>query len=172
MKELLITLCEYNIWANQRIILFLKTIPGEFIDAPVMSSFSTIRKTIYHIWDAQVIWLSRLQGISLNKWPSEEYGDNFAGYDLYFIQQSEDFLKFVETRSEGYFESTCFYKSMNGKDNQTKNGLIIAHCMNHSTYHRGQIITMLRTLGITDLIETDLIEYTRELQNKSADYKL
>ena len=94
MKQLLISLCDYNVWANKRISSFLQTLPPEFIDSATLSSYSTIRKTIYHIWDAQVIWLSRLQGISLNTWPSGDYGDNFAGYDLYFIQQSEDFLKF------------------------------------------------------------------------------
>ena len=166
MKQLLITLCDYNVWANKSIMAFLQTLPPEFVDATTLSSFPTIVKTIYHIWDAQVIWLNRLQGISLNTWPSEEYGDNFAGYDLYFIQQSEDILKFVETRSESYFDTTCFYKTMNGKENKTLNGHIILHCMNHSTYHRGQIITMLRNLGITNLVQTDIIIYLREQQQK------
>ena len=34
--------------------------------------------------------------------------------------------------------------------------------MNHGTYHRGQLITMLRQTGVTNLPATDLIVYYRE----------
>lgn len=165
MKSLLTSLCDYNVWANKRVVELIQSSPEDIIDKQMESSFPTIRKTIYHIWDAQVIWLNRLQGISLNTWPSKEYDDAFAGYDLYFIQQSIDFQRFIQSRSETYFTTTCFYKTLNGNDNQTKHWQIILHCMNHSTYHRGQIITMLRGIGFTNLISTDYIAYTRELEN-------
>ncbi len=165
MKALLTSLSEYNVWANKRIVEMIQSSTEDIIDKPLASSFPSIRKTIYHIWDAQVIWLNRLQGISLNTWPSKEYDDAFAGYDLYFIQQSIDFQRFIQTRSDTYFETTCFYKTLKGDDNQTKHWQIILHCMNHSTYHRGQIITMLRSFGLTDLMSTDYIAYTREIEN-------
>ena len=165
MKTLLTSLCDYNVWANKRVVEIIRSFPEDISDKFIESSFPSIRKTIYHIWDAQVVWLNRLQGISLNTWPSKEYGDGFAGYDLYFIQQSIDFHRFIQTRSETYFETTCFYKTLNGSDNQTKHWQIILHCMNHSTYHRGQIITMLRSIGLTNLISTDYIAYTREIEN-------
>ena len=165
MKALLTSLSEYNVWANKRIVEMIQSSTEDIIDKPLASSFPSIRKTIYHIWDAQVIWLNRLQGISLNTWPSKEYDDAFAGYDLYFIQQSIDFQRFIQTRSDTYFETTCFYKTLKGDDNQTKHWQIILHCMNHSTYYRGQIITMLRSFGLTDLMSTDYIAYTREIEN-------
>lgn len=165
MKALLTSLSDYNVWANKRVVEMIQSSTEDIIDKPLASSFPSIRKTIYHIWDAQVIWLNRLQGISLNMWPSKEYDDAFAGYDLYFIQQSIDFQRFIQTRSDTYFETTCFYKTLKGDDNQTKHWQIILHCMNHSTYHRGQIITMLRSFGLTDLMSTDYIAYTREIEN-------
>lgn len=170
MKTLLTSLSDYNLWANKRIIELIQTSSEDIIDTTIESSFPSVRKTIYHIWDTQVIWLNRLQGISLNTWPSKEYDDAFAGYDLYFIQQSIDFQRFIQTRSDGYFESTCFYKTLNGKDEQTKNWQIILHCMNHSTYHRGQLITMLRGLGFSKLISTDYITYNRENENTLFNY--
>ncbi len=165
MKTLLTSLCDYNVWANKRVVELIRSSPEDISDKLIESSFPSIRKTIYHIWDAQVIWLNRLQGISLNTWPNKEYDDVFAGYDLYFIQQSVDFHRFIQTRSDAYFETTCFYKTLNGNDNQTKHWQIILHCMNHSTYHRGQIITMLRSIGSTNLISTDYIAYVREIEN-------
>jgi uncharacterized damage-inducible protein DinB len=44
---------------------------------------------------------------------------------------------------------------------------ILQHVVNHSTYHRGQIATMLRQLG-TKAIPTDLIAYHRELATKAS----
>jgi uncharacterized damage-inducible protein DinB len=165
MKEVLINLTRYNVWANKRIIQLLNEVQTDVLNELVPSSFPTIRKTIYHIWDAQVIWLQRMQGISLSVWPSNEYGDDFAGYDLYFIQQSEDFRNFVEQKPESFFTSVCFYKTINGKEYQSLNWEIIMHCMNHSTYHRGQMITMLHELGITNLPATDFIFYLRDKES-------
>jgi uncharacterized damage-inducible protein DinB len=167
MKQMLLSFCRYNLWANKQLLDAIQLMPRDIIDASVPNSFTSIRKTIYHIWDAQVIWLGRLQGISLSTWPSAEYDNDFAGFDLYFIRQCEDFIQFVETRNEGYFESTCFYKAINGKDHQTRTGDIILHCMNHGTYHRGQIITMLRNLEVTELPTTDFIFYLRAAEENN-----
>ncbi len=172
MKTILMSLCAYNVWANKRIIEILQNHSEDILDKTIDSSFQSIRKTIYHIWDAQVIWLNRLQGISLNTWPSMEYDDAFAGYDIYFIQQSFDFQKFIETRGDGFFESTCFYKTLNGTNHQTKHWQIILHAMNHSTYHRGQLITMFRMLGITEMLSTDYNFYVGEMESAENNLRL
>lgn len=165
MKELLNSYCDYNVWANTAIIQTLSSVSPEIIDKHMGGSFPTIRKTLYHIWDAQVIWLTRLQGSSPSDWPSAMYDDEFAGYDLYFIQQSEDFARFVSSRPEDFFGDMCFYKALNGQEYQTRNGEIILHCMNHGSYHRGQIINYLRMQGVSDLPHTDYIFYSRAKQS-------
>lgn len=163
MKELLCAFTAYNVWANRKLIDALAGVPPTLLDEPMGGSFATIRKTIYHIWDAQVIWLTRLQGASPASWPSASYGDDFSGYDVYFLQQSEDFDRFVSTRPDSYFEDMCFYRNLNGDSLKTRNGDIILHCMNHSTYHRGQVITFLRQSGIQDVPHTDYLIYLRDL---------
>ena len=167
MKQLLTSCTDFNIWANRRIVQLVRQMEDGLIDEETPSSFNTIRKTIYHIWGAQVIWLNRLQGISLTEWPSIDQQGNFAGYDLYLIQQSEDFHKHIVQKPESYPETLCMYRVMTGKEYQNRVWQIVMHCMNHSTYHRGQIITMMRTLGITDVIPTDYILYLREMQSSN-----
>ena len=164
MKSLLNSYCAYNVWANKAIIEVLGRISPELVDKHMGGSFPTIRKTIYHIWDAQVIWLTRLQGSSPTNWPSADFDDDFAGYDLYFLQQSEDFARYISTRPDQFFEDMCFYQALNGTEYQSRHADIILHCMNHGTYHRGQIINYLRAMGITDLPHTDYIFYCREQQ--------
>ncbi|MFN0274720.1 MAG: DinB family protein [Chitinophagales bacterium] len=162
-KTILTTLTGYNLWANKKIIETFQTLPEGLIDSVTENSFPTLRKTIYHIWDAQVIWLNRLQGSSLSDWPSKALSDDFAGYDTYFLKNSEEFDQFVQGKSEGFLASPIFYRNLSGKEFQTKAWEIILHCMNHGTYHRGQIITMLRQLKVMkELPSTDIIFYLRD----------
>jgi uncharacterized damage-inducible protein DinB len=39
---------------------------------------------------------------------------------------------------------------------------MIWHCINHQSFHRGQLVTFARQLGITDIPSTDYIVYLRE----------
>ena len=52
----------FNVWANGKIVEILSKVDEKFFDAEVKSSFPTIRKTIHHIWDAELIWFTRLKG--------------------------------------------------------------------------------------------------------------
>lgn len=163
-KSMLTTLTGYNLWANKKMIEMISTLPKEVLDAEVQSSYATLRKTIYHIWDAQVIWLSRLQGTSPSDWPSKAFGDNYEEFAVPFLKHAEEFHQFVISKSEDFLASTIHYKNLSGKEFQTQAWQVILHCMNHGTYHRGQLITMLRQLSITThLPSTDLIFYFREL---------
>jgi len=43
--------------------------------------------------------------------------------------------------------------------------LMPQHCINHGTYHRGQIITIARNIGITDPPTTDYNYYNMVLKS-------
>lgn len=73
MKELLLSYTRYNHWANEKICFKLTGLPAELLDKQVKSSFDTIRKTLYHLWDAELIWYERIKGFSFDKWPSESF---------------------------------------------------------------------------------------------------
>ena len=64
----LINYVKYNLWANQKICDFLKTLSDEEVNKEIMSSFSSLQKTLIHVWDAQVIWLTRLQSEPIADW--------------------------------------------------------------------------------------------------------
>ena len=153
-------LVNYNLWANKKFVEVLVNINYEVLDKEIVSSFSSIRKTVFHIWDAEFIWLKRLQGISLNAFPSSNYTGETA-IDK-FLECSEEFANTVNEADLDFFEKRCTYKQLSGKEFTNSHTQIIMHCMNHSTFHRGQLITMFRQIGITTLPKTDLIEYFRE----------
>lgn len=159
MKDLIVQQCSYNVWANKRIAQLLNRIDNTLLDKEVLSSFNSLRETVHHIWDAEIIWLSRMQQKTVN-WPPTNVFVNPT--ITQFVETSEEFLAFVRSKDEVFLNNSTSYKNSKGETFTTLNSGIIMHCMNHSTFHRGQIVTMLRGLGVTDLLSTDLIGYLRE----------
>jgi uncharacterized damage-inducible protein DinB len=46
-----------------------------------------------------------------------------------------------------------------GGEGQMEFQQTFSHVVNHSTYHRGQLVTLLRQTGFTQLSSTDLATY-------------
>lgn len=162
MKEILINYTSYNLWANTRLVDVLISIESSFLDKEVKSSFPTINKTICHIWGAEDIWYQRLNGIE----QPNSIGFNFSGEVkdaiASFLNMSAIFNEFISQKDDSYFQSNNTYKDLKGNTHTNLHWQMIMHCMNHSTYHRGQIITMLRGFNITEIPATDMIQYFRQ----------
>jgi len=62
----------------------------------------------------------------------------------------------------GAVERTIEYQDLRGNDQSDVLWQMLQHVVNHGTYHRGQITTMLRQLGAAPPKSTDLIAFYRE----------
>lgn len=166
LRNQLIQLVHYNQWANTKLVGFLQKLEPALLDKEIPSSFNTIRKTVYHIWDAEYLWYKRLKGISLRDWPSKNFQGSDAEVFNEFIGQSSMFIGYVEDRNEDELLAEITYRSIDGKEHTNTIADIIQHAMNHSTFHRGQLVTMLRNAGFTEFSSTDLITFVREKKSK------
>ena len=154
---------EYNYWANELILTFTeKKLNDEEREKEIVSSFSSLKKTIYHLWDAEFIWLKRLKGESLNDWPSKNFNGTFSETKEKILLNDQLFIDFVERLNDEKLSESFSYKNIEGKSFSNPRWESVHHCMNHSTYHRGQIVTMLRQLGITNIPSTDFISFCRK----------
>ena len=160
MKEFILGYVKYNYWANERIVQVLKNNP-EALDKELVSSFKTIRGTIYHLWDAETIWYKRIEGESLQIWPSESFLGTEDDFFKSFLEQSGKFISLVENMPGEKFSHSISYTNTKGIAFKTYVSDIILHAMNHSTFHRGQIISMMRNTGITTLPSTDYIAFIK-----------
>lgn len=147
----------YNAWANARLADVLRTLTPAQLDQEIVSSFPSIRKTVFHISDAEQVWLSRLHGFSPTEWPSKN-ADSGTAIDGW-MNASKTLLEFVEKQPAEFFQSSNTYRTMAGMERTTKVEGMIMHCMNHSTHHRGQLVTMLRQAGVKEIPSLDLITY-------------
>lgn len=159
MESYLKDLATYNIWANELLIrLSIENI--SVIEKETLSSFSTIRSTLEHIRFAESLWLSRLKGEEIVVKPTFDGTNEALLEDL--LVHSKRFFDFVNEKDNGFFDALNDYKDTKGTPYSEKSGAIILHVLNHSSYHRGQVVTMLRTLGATKMTSMDYITYLRE----------
>ena len=161
LSELLRDYAVYNHWANARLIDWLRSKPLELLDRETPTSFPTLRLTLLHIWDAQYIWYERLQGVSPAQFPSKQYDGLAEDACEGLLRSSEKLAQWLLELPADFFENTVVYKTMNGKEHTNPASEILLHMIQHSTYHRGQIVTMARALGLTDPPSTDFIAYVR-----------
>ena len=166
MTHNLIHHLSYNLWANERIGHLLMAQDDAVLNAEQKSSFPSLTKTVLHLWDAEIIWLTRLKGGYLSDWPSKSFTGGKTDMLHGLIATSTELLQFVKEKDESFLQGKLVYKNMKGEAYENTPEEILFHLVNHGTYHRGQIITLLRGAGATQMVSTDLIAWFRERNKK------
>ncbi len=164
MKELLTYYCDYNIWANEKLADFFADKSEELLSRPIENSFPSIRKTLIHILSAERSWLARLaQQPGNNKRVEDEFGTTKEAFNA-LLKSSKDFAQFVHNQPAIFFDSPIIYNTWDGTKWEMLPKVMIHHCMNHSTYHRGQLVTLARQLGMRQGVpSTDMLYYSRAI---------
>ncbi len=160
LKQISIDLHRHNRWANEKL---LTAIPSGIEDLEFVSSFTSIRKTAYHIWDADWYWLMRLHGNDVSFCPpSGIFEGTFLEGIQKLLMKEDEILVFLESQDEVYFNTALIYK--NTKEDEFTHTIfnVLQHLAMHSMFHRGQLVTLLRQVGATKIPATDLIVYFRE----------
>jgi len=157
----MLALYEYNAWADRRVLQAASALTREQFTKQLGSSFSSIRDTLTHIYGVEWLWLERFQGRSPSSIPDDtefadigKLKDNWAEFEL-------KLLNFVRALTQEDLDRVMEYKTM--KFGVYRNPLwqSMQHLVNHGTYHRGQVTTMLRQLGAEPIL-TDLMHFYRE----------
>jgi uncharacterized damage-inducible protein DinB len=154
----------YSVWATTRLAETLQSVDEKILHTEVKSSFSSIAKTLLHIWDAEMIWLKRMQGASPTSWPSQNFSGTKEDILQGVINSSKELLNFIESKGEDFPQSKISYKNMKGDSFEDVAENILYHIVNHGSYHRGQVTTLLHELGINKIQSMDIIFYLRSLK--------
>jgi uncharacterized damage-inducible protein DinB len=154
-------LYDYNAWANRRSLGAAEALTTEQFTREMGSSFSSVRDTLAHVWGAEWVWLERFQGRSPAALPDvKEFADPTT-LKTRWLELEARLLQFVGGLSQADLEREMEYKTL--KFGMYRNPLwqSMQHVVNHGSYHRGQVTTMLRQLG-KQPVPTDLIHFYRE----------
>jgi uncharacterized damage-inducible protein DinB len=154
------TLLGFHYWARDRVINAADTLSAEQYARPMGNSFSSVRDTLNHTYLAEWIWYSRWNGVSPTSFPNDEIPD-VASLQTRWAELERNVRTYLATASD--LNRVFAYRMMSGKEAESPLWQMVAHVVNHATYHRGQVTTLIRQLGAKPPPSTDMIFYFREL---------
>lgn len=147
IKKIISGYARYNHWANEEMTKWLKTLGDNLFYKETPSSFSSISLTVQHMIDAQTFWFAIITEADVTKLDeSTKYNttDNIIN-DL--LAGSQQMLN-----KYGAYTEDELLKQLPATDMIKCRYEYILHVINHNSYHRGQIVTMSRCLGVVDNI--------------------
>ena len=180
------TLYAYNRWANRRMFAALDKLTQEEFVAVRQSSFPSIQESAFHILAAEWVWLKRWKGtspgagrpvsnLSSTTWTILKAGGESPPGDLNTLPALGTFAETLDREREQFLGSLneetlhapLHFHDMSGTPYAEPLVHLMQHVVNHGSYHRGQVTTLLRQAG-AETIALDMLYFFREEQEKAA----
>ena len=160
-RDELTLLVDYHYWARDRVFAAIARLTPEQYTRELVSSFRSVRDTVVHTYSAEWIWYQRWQGQS----PTALIpGDRFPDVDSLrrsWAELERDVRAHLASRDEAGLSEVIEYRLLNGTPGATPFWQMLQHVVNHGSYHRGQVTTLLRQLGAAPPESLDLITFYR-----------
>ena len=151
----------YMLWADRQMLKSVRSVRPEDLTRDAGVSFRSLLGTMAHILGGQKLWLSRLLG----------HPDTFVlGPDdfpdlLSWIKAWEENASGVEAFLAGLTDEQLAvplaWTNLEGESHLRPLWQAVLELVNHSTYHRGQVVSLLRQMGYP-AETTDLIRFFAE----------
>jgi uncharacterized damage-inducible protein DinB len=160
LKELLLSQIAYSAWATGQLLSACSGLTADQLDRGLGASHSSIIQTFCHVYDCERVWMRRLIGSRdeqlLPAGPAPELTFGFLVQSRPALWQT--YFDWIQSAKEAELIEVLATVLPDGKLVSVPRWQILLHTVNHSTLHRGQVVTMLRTLGIKPP-NTDLTAY-------------
>jgi len=137
----------YNRWANARVLDAVAKLNTEQYTRDLSNSFRSVHDTLTHILAAEWIWLRRWQGESPKALLNPADFPDLAALRAKWMEVELEQMAFVNNLTDERLGMPVSYINTKGKTWTYSLWQMLQHVVNHSTYHRGQVTTMLRQLG-------------------------
>ena len=156
------TLLDYHYWARDRVLEAAATLTPEQFTRDQGSSFKSVRDTLVHTYAAEWAWHSRWRGVS----PAALLlPDDFPDVETIrsrWLELEKHVRSFLAELGEPGITRVIEFKLLNGQPGSSVFWQMLQHVVNHASYHRGQVTTMLRQLGASPAKSMDMIRFYRE----------
>lgn len=160
--EDLLTLLDYHYWARDRMLDALERLTPEQFTRDLGNSFRSIRDTGAHIYGAELVWYSRWRGNPPKSLVSADTFPDPAALRSAWKDLEKGVRTFVRELGPEGIERRLNYTMFDGRPMSSVFWQVLQHVVNHASYHRGQVTTMLRQIGSVPAKSTDLITFYRE----------
>ncbi len=158
----LTTLLDYHYWARDRLLDAVARLTPEQFNRDLGSSFKSVRDTLVHIYAAEWAWYSRWRGTSPTALLTSEPFPDVESLRRAWAENEANVRAFTASLGDAGIDRVIAYKLLSGAEGASPFWQMLQHVVNHASYHRGQVTTMLRQLGAAPAKSMDMIAFYRE----------
>ena len=161
-------LVDYHYWARDRLLDAVEPLTPEQFTRNLGNSFPSVRDTLTHLYGAECVWCARWDGASPATLPDSGALADVAAIRRAWSEQERTLRALLDRLGEEGIGRPIEYRGFDGRVQAQPFWQMLQHLVNHGSYHRGQVTTMLRQLGAAPPKSLDLIAYYREHANVST----
>ncbi|MHB8652242.1 MAG: DinB family protein [Terriglobia bacterium] len=151
-------LYDYNKWANARVLDAVSKLNSEQFTRDLENSFRSVRETLVHTLSAEWIWLERWKGISPKSMLGAAELTDLEAIRTRWDKVESERAEFIRSLTPERLQAAISYVNTRGQAFAYPLWQMMVHVVNHSTYHRGQITTLIRQVGGKP-VATDLLVF-------------
>ena len=140
---------EYNRWANARLLEAAAALTNEQLTRDLTSSYASIRDTLTHLLAAEEVWLMRWKGLSPKLMLEPESFPDVRSLKVKWAEVEIDQWNFLSKISDESLDEVVEYQNFKDQVWEYPLWAMIYQMVNHGSYHRGQVVSMLRQVGAT-----------------------
>ena len=156
------TLFQYHAWAHERMLSALDRLSPDDFTRTLGGSFASIRDTVAHMLLADELWYARWRGASPTTFPPYDSIPDVATARERWRAFGTQVGALLEELGDDGLQRTFTYRLKSGAAGASTYADAMQHVVNHGTYHRGQVTTLVRQLGYPPPASLDLIAFYRE----------
>ena len=154
-------LLEFHYWARNRVLDAAAQLTADQYTRDTGNSFPSVRDTLVHMYSAEWAWFERWHGVSPASMLNPADYPDVESLRAAWTEHEAKMRAFLAGLDEAGLARSVAYRSLAGVEGNSQIWEMLQHVVNHGTYHRGQITTMLRQLGAAPPKSSELIVFHR-----------
>ena len=165
-KEVLLTLAEYNHWANKQLLRKAARLSHEVLWKPNWLSRGTVIATLLHIADTQNAWRVTAQtGLMPPDEPKPEDYPDIPSLRKFWEVDDEELVAYIRSLKNSQLNQEVEYSWPRARPRRKVLWHILYHFLNHGTHHRAEVGQYLASIGhpVGDL---DFLDYVSKATKK------
>jgi uncharacterized damage-inducible protein DinB len=147
----------YMLWADRETLKAVREVRPEDLTRDAGVSFGSLLGTMSHMAGSQRIWLSRFLGQSPSYAPGPESPD-LLSWITFWEETASGINAFMAALTDEQLAGPLTWTNLKGETTTLPLWQLIVHLVNHESYHRGQVTSLLRQMGYPPPA-TDLSRY-------------
>ena len=142
------SLYQYTRWADTILLEAVGQLtPEDYAREPV-PGWASVRSSLVHMGGAMRIWRCRLEGEAITRFPNETDFANLGQATELLREGHDAFDRLAAALSPEQADTLFTYTDLKGTSRTIPYWTVYRHVANHQTYHRGQVVSKLKRLGV------------------------